>query len=346
MSVGGLEDQVGARSAASAPVAVVEPVGPSAGDEASHQGRRDDSQRPGDPVGPRHVALGPPVQSDVDDRLGDLLRRRDDPRRHRVAPQLGGREALGLDEPGQHGADVHPVRALLGLEGVGPARQGELRGRVGARPRARDAAGRARDVDDRARARRAQQPEQRLGQPHDGVEVELHRPPHVRVAALGERAAPGGPGVVDEQVESVVVLGDVGGDPLGRVVVDEVDRDPGRRRPELGGERAEAVGAAGDEHELRARLAGQPPRRGLADAARRAGHERDERATGGERGARHPGSIAYRASLGATRSSRAGVAGSHQFQLPEQRDQRRHEQRADHGRVEQDPGRQRRWRAS
>ena len=63
-------------------------------------------------------------------------------------------------------------------------------------------------------AERAQQRQQRLGEADDGVEVELHVAVDVGVAALGEAAAPGGAGVVDEQVEAVVVGLDVGADAL------------------------------------------------------------------------------------------------------------------------------------
>ena len=55
-----------------------------------------------------------------------------------------------------------------------------------------------------AEARSSRQ--QRLGEPDDGVEVELHVALDVGVAALGEAAAPGGAGVVDEQVEPAAVL--------------------------------------------------------------------------------------------------------------------------------------------
>src|SRR5204863_9732094 len=102
--------------------------------------------------------------------------------------------------------DVDALRLLLGVERVGPADQGELAGAVGAGPGARDAAGGAGDVDDRARGRSPQQRQQRLGEADDGVEVELHVALNVGVAALGKAATPGGPGVVDEQVEPAAVL--------------------------------------------------------------------------------------------------------------------------------------------
>ena len=110
-------------------------------------------------------------------------------------------------KPGQHEPDVHAVRALLRPQRVRPAGERELRGAVGAGARARDAAGGRGDVDDRARRGRAQQRQQRLGQAHLRVEVDRHRAPDVLIAAVGERRAPGGAGVVDEQVQAAVALG-------------------------------------------------------------------------------------------------------------------------------------------
>ncbi len=183
----------------------------------------------GEAVGARHVALGLAagaawwIASATFSGLGD------DPAGERFFAQLGRREALGADEAGQDHADVDAVRLLLGVEGVGPADQGELAGRVGAGAGAGDAAGGAGDVDDRARRRCAEQRQQRLGEPDDRVEVELHVAVDVGVAALGEAAAPGGAGVVDEQVQGAAVLGlEVGADPLRGVLVGQIDGDVGR----------------------------------------------------------------------------------------------------------------------
>ncbi len=70
----------------------------------------------------------------------------------------------------------------------------------------------------------------------------------------------------------------LGLDPLGdlrrRVVVGEVDRDH-RRAADLGGQGIEAVLAARDQDELRARLAGDPLGGRFADTAGSACHECD-----------------------------------------------------------------------
>ena len=82
-------------------------------------------------------------------------------------------------------------------------------------------------------------------------------------------------------------------DARGGLGVDEVGGDERGGRPERARERAEAVLAAGDEHQGRAGLPGQALRRGLADAARRAGdqvdgaaHGRDSSAAGQRTGCR------------------------------------------------------------
>ncbi len=124
-------------------------------------------------------------------------------------------------------------------------------------------------------ARRAQQRQQRLGQPHLRVEVDRHRAPHVLVAAVGEARAPGGAGVVDEQVESPVVLEHVLADARGRVVVEQVDGDEAdaAARRARSASAAQALLAPGDEHERRAGLAREAARGRFADAAGGAGDE-------------------------------------------------------------------------
>ena len=63
-------------------------------------------------------------------------------------------------------------------------------------------------------------------------------------------------------------------DPLRRVGVGQVDREVGRLAGQRLGERPQALLAAGDEDQLRARLAREPPRGRLADATRGAGDQR------------------------------------------------------------------------
>ena len=93
---------------------------------------------------------------------------------------------------------------------------------------------------------------------------------------VGERAAPRRAGVVDQQVEPAVLGLDRLRDPVGRVVVGQVDRHDGRAA-ELVGERAQPVLAPRDQHELRA-VAREPARGCLADPARGACDERDHAA--------------------------------------------------------------------
>ena len=67
----------------------------------------------------------------------------------------------------------------------------------------------------------------------------------------------------------------------GRVLVEEVGGDVADAPlAELSGERAQALLAAGDEHERGIRLAGEPARGGLADAAGGAGDEHHTRVVG------------------------------------------------------------------
>ena len=73
-----------------------------------------------------------------------------------------------------------------------------------------------------------------------------------------------------------VVLGDVLEDARGCVLLDEVGGDEGGPLgSERGGEGAQAILAAGDEHERCAGLAGEPPGGGFADSAGGAGDDDD-----------------------------------------------------------------------
>jgi hypothetical protein len=108
------------------------------------------------------------------------------------------------------------------------------------------------------------------------VEVQLHVPVNVGVAALAEAPPPGAAGVVDQQVEATAVLGlEMGADPPRRVGVGEVGGDDGRRAGQRVRQPAQQLLAAGDQDQLGARLAGQPDRRRLADSSRCPGHQCD-----------------------------------------------------------------------
>jgi hypothetical protein len=91
---------------------------------------------------------------------------------------------------------------------------------------------------------------------------------------IGKARAPGGAGVVDEQVQAPVALEHVRADTRGRVVVEQVDgEEADAPLTQLGGERAQALLTTGDEHERRVGLARETARGGFADAAGGAGYE-------------------------------------------------------------------------
>jgi hypothetical protein len=57
----------------------------------------------------------------------------------------------------------------------------------------------------------------------------------------------------------------------------EIDGDDGRWAGQLSRQLAQPTFAPGDEHQPRVRLAGNAPRRSLADPGRSAGYDRNER---------------------------------------------------------------------
>ena len=177
-----------------------------AGDDPADEAGREDAEDGDQAVGTRHVALGAAAEAGVDDRLGGLVGGRDDPAGPAAwrAARSAGKPSVAM-KPGRTRPTWTPWLALLGVEGVAPADQRVLAGRVGAGAGPRDPAGGAGDVDDRARRRAAQQRQQRLGEADDGVEVELASSARTfSQPSSAKRAAPGGAGVVDEQVEPTV----------------------------------------------------------------------------------------------------------------------------------------------
>ena len=165
-----------------------EDVGAPAALHPAHEPRRHHPQRRDDARRGAARSARPAAEAGVDDRLGGLLRAST---RSSACARLARSSACGkpsvATKPGQHEPDVDAVGASSSVQRVGPAGQRELAGRVGAGAGARDAAGGARHVDDRARRRRPQQRQQRLGEADDGVEVHRHRAPDVRPPAVGER---------------------------------------------------------------------------------------------------------------------------------------------------------------
>ena len=82
------------------------------------------------------------------------------------------------------------VAALLHVERLGPAGQGELAGRVVPAPGPGHPPGHAAHEHDPARGRAAQQRQQGLGEAHLGVEVDRHQPLHLGPPAAGEARPP------------------------------------------------------------------------------------------------------------------------------------------------------------
>ena len=122
----------------------------------------------------------------------------------------------------------------------------------------------------------AQQRQQRLGESHLGIEVDGHGSAHVLVAAIGEARAPGGAGVVDEQIEAAVTLEQMVVDARWRIVVEQVHSQVAHTLlPKLSGERTQTLLAAGDEHQRGAGLAREPARGRLTDSAGGTGDEHD-----------------------------------------------------------------------
>src|SRR5436309_14950270 len=102
------------------------------------------------------------------------------------------------------------VPGLLEMQRITPSREGELARGVGAAVGSRYAGGGAGDVDDRDTAAAgprggSEQREQRLGQLHRRLEVELHVALHIVPARIPEGAPPGGARIVDQQVEAPVL---------------------------------------------------------------------------------------------------------------------------------------------
>ena len=99
----------------------------------------------------------------------------------------------------------------------------------------------------------------------------------VRPPGLVEATAPGGAGVVDEQMQPAAVLAlDHVTHVRGRVGIGQIDGDDGAPdRRQLRGERPQLLLPARDEHELRARFPGESPGGRLADAGRGPGDDGD-----------------------------------------------------------------------
>src|SRR6202035_6056383 len=119
--------------------------------------------------------------------------------------------------------------------------------------------------------------EQRLGKPHLRVEVDRHRALHVLIATLGKAGAPGGPGIVDEQVKASMMLNQVSVDALRCVLVEQIHSERARVFTERRGECLQTLLAARYKDDPRVGHACEPTGGGLADAARGARHDRHER---------------------------------------------------------------------
>ena len=201
---------------------------------------------------------------------------------------------------------MHAVRALLVVQPLGPSVHRELRGVVGADPRAPDAAGDRADVHDRTRRRAPQERQQRLGHADGRVEVLIHDLAHVLIAVVGVAELPALPvsaGVVDQQVEAIELRLSARRDPRRRGRIGQVSGFEHRAPIEVAGERLQAVGPPGNEEKAPA-IARETARECLTDTTRRTGdHRRLRRA--GSVGRTRPG-CARCAHSPSTRATKSG----------------------------------------
>ena len=110
-----------------------------------------------------------------------------------------------------------------------------------------------------------------------GVEVDRHDPADLGPAALGEAPPPADPGVVDQQVEAAVLVGDPVGDQRRGRLLEQVGGDHGGPA-DLGRQLVQPFAAPGHQHQPGAGLGRQPARRGRPDPAGRARDQGDHAA--------------------------------------------------------------------
>ena len=178
---------------------------------------------------------------------------------------------LGLDDGGQHHADVDPVRLELGAGGLAEADDGELRRRVGGAVGHRDASDRRGHVDDVAAPALDHAGRDGLGAEDDAVQVDVDDPPGHLVGLLEHRPERHDAGVVDEDVDRSDrgdLLQERG--PRGRV--GDVERSGHDAVAELVGDGAGQVGVAVADRHAGA-LTGEPGGGGAADAAGTSGDD-------------------------------------------------------------------------
>src|ERR1035437_2164101 len=166
------------------------------------------------------------------------------------------------------------MAALLLVERIGPPAECEFACRVRAHAGAGHPPGGTRDVDDRARRGPPQQGEQRLGEPHLRIEVEVHGLGYIGPAGFGETPAPAGARIIHQDIEPSVALLEDRGD-VARGLGGGQVRGGHRGTADLVCEGLESRLASGHEYQLGARHLREAAGGGGADPAARPGDEDD-----------------------------------------------------------------------
>ena len=177
------------------------------------------------------------------------------------------------DVAGTERQDAHPGAGDVTGQALAEARDPRLGGAVGALGKE---AGDRRDVDDRAVTALEHAGDRGTGEPEDGPDEDPQHALLVVDVAGHEPLVHREPGVVDQDVDRAVPVGQSRLDTSAAVVLGEVggqhlDRDA-VRGAELGGQRLQPGLVAGDEDEVVAVL-GEAADEGVADAGCRAGDE-------------------------------------------------------------------------
>jgi hypothetical protein len=148
------------------------------------------------------------------------------------------------------------------------------------------------DVHDPARALSSHGREHRLGHGHDADHVEVEDPGELVQVELVEGPVQADPGVVDQPVDPAMPVEDRPGEVADGRGVGDVRRH-GQRSAEFLAQGLDAVGPAGRQHRMPARLV-QQPRGGGADTR---GSARDNDNAAGQVHSVHPGILAHQLAL-------------------------------------------------
>ncbi|KAJ3050261.1 hypothetical protein HK102_012326, partial [Quaeritorhiza haematococci] len=193
---------------------------------------------------PRHLVHvgGHPARGGCDHRV------RPGPVAGELLESLG---ELGLDRTRLDEADGHAVAEKLAADRVVPVGEPGLGRAVGTQGRVRHAGDRRPDVDHRPPPR-GERADQMPREQDRGPQVHRELPVQVLDRRVGEQGRQAAPGVVHQHVDAAEPRDRLVGHLLARVGLGEVGRDrqdfdAGRLADQLGGERVQAVGPAGDQ---------------------------------------------------------------------------------------------------